>query len=111
MKTLLQHFTVYFPYGEIFSGSLDKKVLFLHYCNIDLITKSNNHQTEAVLRDMNAAFCELTSLYLLVQEQHPSTTAELPLWTGYVVDHVLDVFGWSTTVNDPFYLSLTIIHG
>jgi hypothetical protein len=42
------------------------------------------------LQDMNAAFCELTSFYLLSQDKHVTV---VPAWAGRVVDHVLGVFG------------------
>ncbi|RKP24550.1 Rix1 complex component, partial [Syncephalis pseudoplumigaleata] len=81
MKSLLQHFTVYFPYGQDVPGLLDKK-------------------------DMNATFCELISFYLLVQEhnlhRNTKTDSVVPPWASQVVDYILEAFNWranSTTAK------------
>ncbi|KAI8049062.1 Rix1 complex component [Syncephalis plumigaleata] len=82
MKSLLQHFTVYFPYGQDIHKLLDKR-------------------TETILHDMNAAFCELVSFYLLVKEQNTYQRSKadtvVPAWAGQVVDYILKVFNWHTS--------------
>ncbi|KAI9595094.1 hypothetical protein BDF19DRAFT_442172 [Syncephalis fuscata] len=95
MKSLLQHFTLYFPYGQDMHKIIDKK-------------------TESTLQDMNAAFCELTSLYLMAQDQNMHQDSALnhqaPPWTGQVVDYVLEVFDWHTTAAKSANKSDNMVH-
>ncbi|KAI9496682.1 hypothetical protein BDB00DRAFT_758106, partial [Zychaea mexicana] len=82
---LLKHFAVYFPYGADALGDGGAKA-------------------EAVLREMNIATCELTSLLLLAKTAHIQSSAGQKRrreemegvnaeWTEKIVDYVLGVLG------------------
>ncbi|KAI8139489.1 Rix1 complex component [Fennellomyces sp. T-0311] len=88
---LLKHFALYFPYGADALGDGGAKA-------------------DAVLREMNIATCELTSLLLLAKSVHsqPSTgqkrrydemEAVNAEWTDKIVDHVLGILGSQDTNN------------
>jgi hypothetical protein len=93
MRALLQHLALHFPYGEDTYQTRDQRAEYL-------------------LQDMNAAFCELTSLYLLMQDMgaierngaRPTSSASPP-WVGRMVEYLFSVLGWtsrsSTTVTAP----------
>ncbi|KAK9719110.1 rRNA processing protein [Basidiobolus ranarum] len=74
LQLLLKHFMIHFPFGNDALGIRDAKV-------------------ESVLQDMNSAFCELTSLFLISLNSHDEKNSIFPKWADRVYQHILSALG------------------
>lgn len=94
LLNLLKHYMTYFPYGADTLGDRPAEVRFRYFFSVWKKTNEVAMQVDSLLREMNAAVCELTSIYMLEKSAQSQNAIQYPPWTNKMINYVLNSIGY-----------------